>query len=630
MSQIVDMLRESSLKFSKKTALRRKSAGRWTDYSYESVWRTSDRVAAGLADWGIESGDRVAILGSSSPFWVMSYLGILKSNAIAVPIDKDLKQGELRHILADCEARILFTEHGYTEIIHDIADSLPALEKIVILEPSPSSDNQLSSRAKKALTELVNEWQRLSLKYQVDVDDKQSFERLAETYQAIVTPTAAADDQEKKNFFRRLLQTHDQTAPLLDVEMLDDFQRDSSPPELTVEPHDPAVILYTSGTTGRSKGAMLSHANISSNVRSAIELFELDPEMHTLSFLPINHVFEQVAGIILPLAVGGTVSFAESLRKLGDNLGEVKPNFLLGVPAVFRLLADRMTKKIESQKLSRLLYAFAPTRSIVTKKVREAFGGNPVFISGGAALDPVVAERLMELGLNVYQGYGITETSPVIAVETPTFNRLGTVGRPMPGIEVMIHEPNAEGVGEIWAKGPNIMLGYYNNQEATDEVMTDGWYHTGDLGCIDEDGALRICGRAKNLIVTANGKNVYPEEVENEMLNSPFIAEIMVYGHKTDSTSEEVYAIIYPHQEALDAYAEANETGPLSLRDVEEIIRKEILERGKALADYKRIKRFTLREDEFPKTTTRKIKRFVVEADINTGEPEHQGLRSGG
>jgi long-chain acyl-CoA synthetase len=379
------------------------------------------------------------------------------------------------------------------------------------------------------------------------------------------------------------------------------------------------MIMYTSGTTGRSKGAMLSHANISSNVRSAIELFQLDPQMHTLSFLPINHVFEQVAGIILPLTVGGTVSFAESLRKLGDNLGEVKPNFLLGVPAVFRLLADRMTKKIESQKLSRLLYTFAPTRPIVTKKVREAFGGNPVFISGGAALDPVVAEKLMELGLNVYQGYGITETSPVIAVETPAFNRLGTVGRPMPGIDVKIHQPNAEGVGEIWAKGPNIMLGYYNNREATDEVLTDGWYHTGDLGCLDEDGALRICGRAKNLIVTANGKNVYPEEVENELLNSPFIAEIMVYGHKVDATSEEVYAIIYPHQEALDTYAEANETGPLSLRDVEEIIRKEILERGKALADYKRVKRFTLREDEFPKTTTRKIKRFVVEADITTG-----------
>ena len=261
----------------------------------------------------------------------------------------------------------------------------------------------------------------------------------------------------------------------------------------------------------------------------------------------------------------------------------------------------------------------AIAESMVGRIHFNTFGGNPVFISGGAALDPVVAERLMELGLNVYQGYGITETSPVIAVETPAFNRLGTVGRPMSGIEIMIHEPNAEGVGEIWVKGPNIMLGYYNNQAATDEVMTDGWYHTGDLGCVDEDGALRICGRAKNLIVTANGKNVYPKEVENEISNIPFIAEIMVYGHKVDNTSEEVCALIYPHQEALDAYAEANGTGPLSLQDVEEIIRKEILERGKALADYKRIKRFTLREDEFPKTTTRKIKRFVVEADIQTG-----------
>ena len=619
MPLIVDMLRESSIKYPKKTALRRKSAGSWTDYSYKLVWGTSDRIAAGLAEWGVERGDRVAILGSSSPFWVMSYLGILKSNAIAVPIDKDLKQGELRHILADCEARVLFTEQSYTEIIHDIADKLPALQKIVIMDLSSAIDNRFSLRAKAALTELVNEWQRLSLKYQVHEDDRQSFERLAEDYQEIVATTAAGDGQEKMNFFRRLLQTRNQVEPLLDGEALDVFQRDSLPPELSIQPQDPAVILYTSGTTGRSKGAMLSHANISSNVRSAIELFELDPEMHTLSFLPINHVFEQVAGIILPLAVGGTVSFAESLRKLGDNLGEVKPNFLLGVPAVFRLLAERMTKKIESQRLSRLLYAFAPTRPFVTRKVREAFGGNPVFISGGAALDPVVAERLMELGLKVYQGYGITETSPVIAVETPAFNRLGTVGRPMAGIEIMIHEPNAEGVGEIWAKGPNIMLGYYNNQAATDEVMTDGWYHTGDLGCVDEDGALRICGRAKNLIVTANGKNVYPEEVENEISNSPFIAEIMVYGHKIDSTSEEVYAIIYPHQETLDAYAETNGTGPLSLRDVEEIIRKEILERGKALADYKRIKRFTLREDEFPKTTTRKIKRFVVEADIKTG-----------
>jgi long-chain acyl-CoA synthetase len=624
MSLIIEMLQESSLKYPQKTALRYKISGRWTDYSYETIWDTSDRVAAGLAEWGIEHGERVAILGASSPVWVMAYLGILKSNAIAVPIDKDLKQGELRHILADCDARIIFTEHGFTEIIHDIADNLPALEKIVLLKHPPSRGDQLSARAEKALAELVSEWRLLGRKYQLHEDDIQKFESLAETFQELVVPSTVKDDQEK-SFFKRLLANRDQAVPPLDIQGLDDFQKISLPPELTVRSHDPAVILYTSGTTGRSKGAMLSHANITSNVRSAAELFELTPDMHTLSFLPINHVFEQVAGIILPLAVGGTVSFAESLRKLGDNLGEVKPNFLLGVPAVFRLLAERMTKRIESQKLSRLLYAFAPTRPLVTRRIREAFGGNPVFISGGAALDPLVATKLLELGLNVYQGYGITETSPVIAVETPAFNRLGTVGRPMPGIDVIIHKPNADGIGEIWAKGPNIMLGYYNNQEATDEVLTDGWYHTGDLGCIEQDGALRICGRAKNLIVTANGKNVYPEEVENEMLNSTFIEEIMVYGHKVDNISEEVYAIIYPNQNALDSYAEESHTGSLSLHDVEDIIRREVLERGKALADYKRIKRFTLREDEFPKTTTRKIKRFVVEADINTGEPGTEG-----
>jgi long-chain acyl-CoA synthetase len=302
---------------------------------------------------------------------------------------------------------------------------------------------------------------------------------------------------------------------------------------------------------------------------------------------------------------------------LGDNLAEVKPNFLLGVPAVFRLLADKMTRKIESQKLAKSLYSFLPARHLVTRKIRQAFGGNPVFVSGGAALDPVVARKMMDLGLNVFQGYGITETSPVIAVETPELRQLGTVGKPIPGVEVKIHNANPEGVGEIWVKGPNVMLGYYNNQEATNEAITDGWYHTGDLGCLTDDGFLKICGRVKNLIVTANGKNVYPEEVENEISNSPFIAEIMIYGHKIDEVSEEVYAMIYPDQDALDGFAEENHKKALNPQEIEALIKQEVLERGRNLADYKRIKRFTLRQDEFPKTTTRKIKRFAVEADID-------------
>jgi long-chain acyl-CoA synthetase len=223
----------------------------------------------------------------------------------------------------------------------------------------------------------------------------------------------------------------------------------------------------------------------------------------------------------------------------------------------------------------------------------------------------------MDLGIVVYQGYGITETSPVISAEHPGARKLGTVGPPIPQVEVRIHEPNEEGIGEIWVKGPNVMLGYYNNPQATAEVLTDGWYHTGDLGCVDAKGLLAICGRVKNVIVTANGKNVYPEEVENELLHSPYLAEVMVYGHKVDATAEEVYAIIYPNQEAIDRYANEHGLAPMTEKQVEELIREEVLKAGRNLADYKRIRKFTLREDEFPKTTTRKIKRFAVEARID-------------
>lgn len=620
MPLITDLLGRSCSRHRAKTALRCKVAGRWLDYTYDAVWTGSDQIAAGLLGWGMKPGERAALLAPSSPAWVLAYLGIIKGNGIAVPIDKDLKRGELRHILSDCGARLIFTEQPYLETILDIADSLPELEKIVLLNPPPVARGQISPKAQSALAALISEWQRLSNAYEISETDSGNLEKLAEGFQELVLPVPASTKGEKKEgLFARLRQNRGKNMPRLAIETTDDFKKPGPPPAPLRNAHDPVVILYTSGTTGRSKGAVLSHANITSNIQSALEAFNLTEEMSTLSFLPINHVFEQVGGILLPLSVGGTVSFAESLRKLGENLAEVKPNFLLGVPAVFRLLADRMTKKIEDQPLSRVLFNFTPTKGFVTKKIREAFGGNPIFISGGAALDPIVATTLMDFGLIVYQGYGITETSPIISLETARCKRLGTVGRPLPGVEVKIHQANDEGVGEIWVKGPNVMLGYYNNPVATREVLTDGWYHTGDLGKLDADGMLSICGRVKNLIVTANGKNVYPEEIENELLNSPFIAEIMVYGHKIDKSAEEVYAIIYPDNEALDAYAKELGKGHLDLQHVEEIIRREVLERGKNLADYKRVRRFTLREDEFPKTTTRKIKRFAVEADIDTG-----------
>ncbi|MBE0502353.1 MAG: AMP-binding protein, partial [Desulfuromonadales bacterium] len=377
-----------------------------------------------------------------------------------------------------------------------------------------------------------------------------------------------------------------------------------------------AILLYTSGTTGQSKGAMLSHNNIVSNIIAAKHHFRLDSSMATLSFLPINHVFEQVCGVLLPLSLGGKVTFAESLKKIGENLFEIKPTFFLGVPAVFRLFLDRIRRNIQAKSLSRILYKLPLANAIVRKKVQQSFGEGTVFVSGGAALDPAVANGLKSFGLTIYQGYGITETSPVIAAESPTHVCTGTVGIPIEHVQVRIDDPNSEGVGEIVVKGPNVMQGYYKRPEATAEVLVDGWYHTGDLGRYDSDDNLVICGRVKNLIVTPNGKNVYPEEIENELMNSPLIAEAMIYGHKVDAHSEEVYAVIYPDPDALEKYRQEHGDKPLTPEEIESIIRDEILAAGKNLADYKRIKKFTLRDDEFPKTTTRKIKRFVVEAEI--------------
>jgi long-chain acyl-CoA synthetase len=413
-------------------------------------------------------------------------------------------------------------------------------------------------------------------------------------------------DETRRSFFRRYA-----------VEPLGRFGRNGDlAPVPDRAPTDTAVILYTSGTTGRSKGAMLSHANIVTNIESALPHLEVGEGMHTLSFLPINHVFEQVAGVLAPLSVNGTVSIAESLKKIGQNLVEEKPTYVMGVPAVYRVLLNRIRRGIEEKPLAKTLFSIPFTRSLVTAKIKKSFGKNITFISGGAALDPEIARGITSLGITILQGYGITETSPIIAAESPQHRKLGTVGRTIPGVEVRIDHPNEEGVGEILVKGPNVMQGYYKRPRATAEVIVDGWYRTGDLGHLDAKGYLTIHGRVKNLIVTPNGKNVYPEEVENELLKSPFVAEVMVYGHKLNDISEEVHAIIYPDQEALENHVRQTGCPALNEADVKELIRQEVLEVGNRLADYKRIKRFTLRDDEFPKTTTRKIKRYVVEADI--------------
>lgn len=617
MGTIDALLKDSCRKYAGKPALRCKVAGIWQETTYHELDSLSDRIAAGIIRTGLKNGDKAAILAPSSPHWVATYFGILKAGVVVVPVDKELKKAELRHILSDCDAKMIFIDHKYLETLLEILGDVPLLDKVVTLHtpPHPTSSSPATS---KALLALLEEWQRLVAALAIPIEKTAKLEALAGDvlHLFIGTGGEGIESSERPGPFFAARETCAELAGkgiLISLEML---LRDGSQFHYAHKPEDTALILYTSGTTGRSKGAMLSHANIVANYREAVTHFGLDSSIHTLSFLPINHVFEQVCGILLPLSLGGTVSFAESLKKLGENLVEVKPTFFLGVPAVYRLFLDRIRKSIRSKPLSKVLYSLPVTRPLVTSRISKTFGPGTTFISGGAALDPAVAGGLMDLGLVIYQGYGITETSPVISAESCGRTRLGTVGQVFSGVSVKIDQPNSEGVGEILVKGPNVMQGYYKNPQATAEALSDGWYHTGDLGKVDSDRFLTICGRVKNLIVTSNGKNVYPEEIELELLKSPFIAEVMVYGHKIDATTEEVHATIYPNQEAVDDYNRKNNAGPMTEADVEGLIRTEVLAACKNLADYKRIKKFTLREDEFPKTTTRKIKRFAVEADI--------------
>jgi long-chain acyl-CoA synthetase len=611
------LLKNSSRKHSGKPALRCKVAGVWQETTYQELDTLSDRIAAGIIQTGLKKGDKAAIIAPSSPHWVAAYFGILKAGMVVVPVDKELKKAELRHILSDCDAKMIFIHHQHLETLLEIRKDLPLLDRVIMLH-TPQHRTFSSPATAKALQSLLEEWQLLVASLAIPIEKAARLEALAGDVLRLFTGTGGEgiDSSEGSGAFAAIRDSYGKPAGnriLISLEML---LRDESPFHHAHKPEDTALILYTSGTTGRSKGAMLSHANIVANSRDAVEHFGLDSSIHTLSFLPINHVFEQVCGILLPLSLGGTVSFAESLKKLGENLAEVKPTFFLGVPAVYRLFFDRIMKSIRSKPLSKLLYSLPVTRRLVTSRISRTFGSGTTFISGGAALDPVVAKGLSDLGLIIYQGYGITETSPVISAESSGRTRLGTVGQVIGGVCVRIEKPNTEGIGEILVKGSNVMQGYYKNPQATDEALTDGWYRTGDLGTVDADGFLTICGRVKNLIVTSNGKNVYPEEIELELLKSPFISEAMVYGHKIDATTEEVHAIIYANQEALDDYNRKNGAGPMTEAEVEGLIRAEVHATGKNLADYKRIKKFTLREDEFPKTTTRKIKRFAVEADI--------------
>lgn len=390
--------------------------------------------------------------------------------------------------------------------------------------------------------------------------------------------------------------------------------------EIKINPDEMKILLFTSGTTGNAKGVCLSQKNICSNILSIYGIVKVKRSDLFFSILPLHHTYECTIGFLLPLYSGASICYCDGLRYISKNMLEYHPSVILCVP----LLLESMYKKIMKSLKKSLPEKYTKDgenpidklpfilRKIVSRKVKNTLGGRlRVFIVGAAAVNPEIANTFDKLKLNSLQGYGLTECAPLVAGNTDFFKRNDSAGLPIPTVEYKIDNPNQEGVGEIIVKGPNIMLGYYNMPEETEKVLKDGWFHTGDLGKIDENGFLYITGRCKSVIVTKNGKNIYPEEIEMLLEKLDEIKEVMVYGKEPENNSRKeaeeliITARVIPDKEKIKELY-----GDISDQEIYDIIWKKIKEENKKLNSYKAVKALEIKDGEFEKTSTMKIKRY--------------------
>jgi long-chain acyl-CoA synthetase len=417
----------------------------------------------------------------------------------------------------------------------------------------------------------------------------------------------------------------DRDASLSMIRMIE-AEREMHPEDLPrVDPNAMAAILFTSGSLGRAKGVMLSQANLASNLMAMTTAVKIYPEDRFLSVLPIHHTYECTCGFLCPLFMGSSVHYAKSLKTVVDDLQASRATMLLAVPLLYDKMFRRISKAIQEQKVKSVIVpplvkvtgmlervGVKGIKKTVFSEIHHRFGGSiRLFIAGGAAPDPLVSKGLREFGFPFLQGYGLTETSPILALNHVDNFKDDAAGLPLPGVTLRIDRPNEEGVGEIWAKGPNVMLGYYKNDEITKQAFEDGWFKTGDLGYLDPDGFLHICGRQKNVIISKTGKNVYPEEIEDLLVRSRYIMESVVYGQLDKNQGEVIAAQIVVDAEAFIEYAESRRV-EITEQLMRDVVGKEIEHVNAQLAPFKQIRKYTIRDKEFEKTTTQKVKRYLL------------------
>lgn len=543
-TNILLFLEDRTEAFQNKIALGMKSNLGWNELTFGGLGILSRRLATYLIKNGVEKGDRVAIISESMPEWGAAFFASVLSGAITVPLDVKLTLYEMTSILNDCKPKILIVSNAHLEQGLKLKETIDSIEQIIILDDSGSNHSFPS---------LYN------------INDSQSC----------------------KWRYRAIEKT--------------------------------ALIIYTSGTTGTPKGVEISFKNALAQIEAIGKCFDLGVNDKFLSILPMNHLFELTVGFMSFLNKGTSIYYSQSLKPkdVFNVMQEKRITFMIVVPAFLKLIRVSLESEINQWSVAKKAFfnfkyklaKFIPfycVRKMMFPSIHKKFGGKfKGCISGGAPLDITLAKFFERIGIRIFEGYGLSEASPVVSVNTETYNRLGSVGKPLCNMQVKLDEQT----GELLVKGPNVMKGYYNRPEMTDEAIeTDGWLHTGDIAKIDKDGFIFITGRIKSMIVLNGGKKVFPEDIEAVLEPSPLFTEVCVFGAKRSGGqkdgTEDIFVAIVPSQVALDKVKDEEE--------LNKIIREEVKSLSMKLSNYKRPSNIIITKEPFPRTSTRKVKRNEV------------------
>ena len=519
-----------------------------------------DVIALGTAlveKLGLE-GERIAVIGENSYEWAVSYFSVACGAGIVVPIDKELPSNEIENLVRRSEAKAIFYSPRKREVIEEVKKTDTNLKYFIELYPTEDKTPVNIDEENHTIDELIECGKGMDSKRYLDIK---------------------------------------------------------------IDPEEFRILLFTSGTTQEAKGVMLTNRNIMSNLHAAIKIVHLYDGDRFFSVLPLHHSYESSIGMMIPIYNGLSIAYAGGLKSIANDLKETKPTIMLVVPALIENLVKKINREIDKKGKTKLVdYVIKATNMLgslgwkmkkeLLKDVHAALGGRVrLVVSAAAPIDPAIGKRIEDFGILFVQGYGLTETSPLAALVPFDNRKVASVGIAASCCEIKINEPNEEGIGEVFIKGENVTQGYYKNKEETEKAITDGWFHSGDLGYFDKDGFLYLTGRSKNLIITGNGKNVYPEEIETLINKIGYVNESMVYAKPDPKDKNE--QIIAVKVTLDDAYLKEKFGDNIPSDDeLHELIWQEIKEINHTLVPYKWVNELEIKKEDFVKTTTMKIKRY--------------------